>query len=623
MRKPFLYCLCLMLFSGTWVHADDEWNPETPAEPYVTYAVVAYSSPSSAGIVSGAGKYMLGQTVNLSATPVSAYTFEHWTLNNRYYSDSQNISYTVGDSVVTFVAHFLAKQTVSVTASPVEGGSVSGAGMYAQGATAHISASEKTDYTFQYWTLNGYVHSTQKSFSYQVGDSAAAFVAFFEKKPVEPEDPEPYDPPAPDDPMRKYHLALQCEPIGAAALSGTGSYIAGALASVKATYSSNEYEFENWTNNGVICSSLASFAYSMPDSDVTLVAHFKPKWHVSTAVNPAQAGSAFGAGYYTESTPITISIAGNEDFTFLHWTLNDIFYSNDLSFEYVVGDSAAAFVAFFEKKPVEPEDPEPYDPPAPDDPVAMIPLYADAPEGYYFVSWNDGVTDNPRLVQAGTEGNYTPIFELISFDISDTVEICQGDVYYLGTKRLTTEGIYKETLQSQLGADSVVTLSLIVHPAYHYFKDTTIFDDESYKFLDETISLPGTYTKEWTTAYGCDSIYVLTLRMVARKYTVTFLDEDGNTLCEDEWEYGSMPSCNDPSKADDNEYTYTFAGWSPEIVAVTSDATYTATFTAEPICYTDIFETQVEHQAKKVIREDKVYILRGDKTYTITGQEVK
>ena len=65
-------------------------------------------------------------------------------------------------------------------------------------------------------------------------------------------------------------------------------------------------------------------------------------------------------------------------------------------------------------------------------------------------------------------------------------------------------------------------------------------------------------------------------------YTIRFLNWDGSVLQSSQVAQGSMPSYTGatPIKPADSEYTYSFNGWSPAIVAATANADYTAQFTA-------------------------------------------
>ena len=74
--------------------------------------------------------------------------------------------------------------------------------------------------------------------------------------------------------------------------------------------------------------------------------------------------------------------------------------------------------------------------------------------------------------------------------------------------------------------------------------------------------------------------YTATTKLVY--YTIRFLNYDGTELQSSQVEEGVTPvySGATPTKPEDAQYTYTFSGWSPTIVAATADADYTAQFTA-------------------------------------------
>ncbi len=76
--------------------------------------------------------------------------------------------------------------------------------------------------------------------------------------------------------------------------------------------------------------------------------------------------------------------------------------------------------------------------------------------------------------------------------------------------------------------------------------------------------------------------YTATFNATKRSYTITWLNDDNSLIDTTTVEYGVTPTHAAPTKAETAEYTYTFAGWTPAVVAVTGAATYTATFDATP-----------------------------------------
>ena len=81
----------------------------------------------------------------------------------------------------------------------------------------------------------------------------------------------------------------------------------------------------------------------------------------------------------------------------------------------------------------------------------------------------------------------------------------------------------------------------------------------------------------------------LPLAACGKKVTVTWKNEDGTVLETDVIKKkGTIPTYDgaEPTKTSTAEYEFKFAGWSPEVVVASEDATYTATFSSSVRKYT-------------------------------------
>ena len=123
--------------------------------------------------------------------------------------------------------------------------------------------------------------------------------------------------------------------------------------------------------------------------------------------------------------------------------------------------------------------------------------------------------------------------------------------------------------------------------------------------------------------WSCEKRRGQSVRLVRdATYTVTWVNEDGTTLeTDNNVPYGAMPSYEgqEPAKEPTAQYTYTFAGWSPEITAVTRDITYTAQFTPEAVPCTD--ETTWTDGA--LVWDDELPYKWEDVTFTEAGTETR
>ena len=136
----------------------------------------------------------------------------------------------------------------------------------------------------------------------------------------------------------------------------------------------------------------------------------------------------------------------------------------------------------------------------------------------------------------------------------------------------------------------------------------------------ETITglAPGTYQVRYAATENSSASPATTVVIVASntKLIVKFVDADGTEISSAEYDYGTeaedITKPADPTKEADDTNHYTFAGWTPSISAVTDNATYTATYTAE-----------AHNWGEGVVTTQPTCTEAGEKTYTCSCGKTK
>ena len=129
----------------------------------------------------GNGNFNYGETCVVTATPQGDYHFVNWTENGTEVSSEATYTFTVTadrDLVANFSETLPTYYTINVTANPTDGGTVTGAGSYAEGTEVTLTATANENYVFVNWTKDDVEVSTNATYSFTVTDDAA-FVANF------------------------------------------------------------------------------------------------------------------------------------------------------------------------------------------------------------------------------------------------------------------------------------------------------------------------------------------------------------------------------------------------------------------------------------------------------------
>ena len=500
-----------------------------------TYTIAATANPNDGGTVSGTGQYTQGASCTLTATANTGYTFTNWTEGGNVASTNASYTFNVTGNR-TLVANFaLNTYSITATANPTAGGTVTGAGTYNQGASCTLTATANTGYTFSNWTENGSVVSTNADYTFTV-EGARTLVANFT--------------------LNSYTIAATANPSAGGTVSGAGEYNHGTSCTLTATANTG-YTFSNWTENGSVVSTNADYTFTVEGAR-TLVANFTLNTYTITATcNPAEGGTVSGAGEYNHGESCTLTATANNGYTFVNWKENGSVVSTNASYTFTV-TSNRNLVANFTLNT--------YDISATCDPSEAgtitgegeynygesCTLTAIANEGHTFINWTENGT------QVSSQAEYT-------FTVAgDRVLVAHfSSQAYIITAIADPEEGGVVTGSNGYNFDDVCTLTATANPGYtfvNWTKDGEEVTTEPEYSLEVTES--ATYVAHF-------SINTYTISVMADP------EEGGIVAGAGDYVYGT--TCTLTATANES---YDFMGWTKDEELISTDTCFTFTVTA-------------------------------------------
>ena len=258
--------------------------------------------------------------------------------------------------------------TISASASPAGGGSVSGDGTYYPGDTVNLHASANTGYQFANWTEGGVQQSTNPDYSF-TASADRALVANFS--------------------LIQYQITSSVNPAGGGSTSGDGTYNYGDSVNMHAT-ANPSYHFVNWTEGGSVVSTNATYNFTA-SANRALVANFgyQITMHTSDAGGTASGGGTFVAGS-------SVTVHGNP----LHGTHFDAWYdpaighvSSSADYTFTATTDRDLYASFCYHVDASPNNPS-WGDALGDDPEYGMPatVHAMPRSGCAFLNWTEGGT---------------------------------------------------------------------------------------------------------------------------------------------------------------------------------------------------------------------------------------
>lgn len=303
-------------YSNYYVQLDGSTNQIAYGSNYAiqasgTYNFKGYFKPNqytvSVSIGSGeynsyysGGTYDYGTAYEMWVEINPHYVFHYWEDNdgNRIYPEDQGNNRYIGKIVVTKDVEYTLVASpkvysISVSANPSDGGSVSGGGEYTYNKDVTLEAVANNGYRFDHWS-DGSKENPHIVKAVEDKDYVAYFYA------------------------NTFNVVLSSSPSNGGTVSGGGTYVNGTVAKLKATPNKG-YKFSRWSDGNTSASRQITVT-----SNISLTAYFiKLSYNIEGYPIPDHAGEVDGSDTYYYGERAVLTAYPIDLHRFLEWSDGD------------------------------------------------------------------------------------------------------------------------------------------------------------------------------------------------------------------------------------------------------------------------------------------------------------
>ena len=481
------------------------------------YTVSVSVNNASMGTATGGKDCNRCETITLTATPNTGYHFVQWSDGN-----TDNARTVIVTKDTSFTAIFAADGTTYAVNTDVNDpsmGSVSGGGEYSEGETVTLIATPKEGYHFVKWSDE----NTDNPRTITVTGETNLTAIFA---------------------INTYTVTATTDDASKGSVTGGGTYNHGETATLTATPEEG-YHFVQWSDGNT---DNARTVTATQDSVFTAIfAANSTTYTVTADVNDPSMGSVSGGGEYSEGETVTLIATPKEGYHFVKWSdentdnprtitvtgetnLTAIFAINTYTVTATTDDASKGSVTGGGTY----------------NHGETATLTATPEEGYHFVQWSDGNTDNARTVTATQDSVFTAIFAINTYTVTATTDdaskgsVTGGGTYNHGeTATLTatpnagycffgwSDGSTENPRAVTATQDSTITAIFDFKRRNH---TATVCQGEAYAYQDSVFNTTtaGTYSKEvrFSNAYDCDSVVTVNLTVTAKSSATGIMLKD-------------------------------------------------------------------------------------------------